>query len=142
MITLLQSDLRKLLRARYPGATIVLLDTDYNVSTDAAFEQFKGELWNLLLVAYGDKWETFFDCDNFTLEAMALAYRKHYLARKAGKGSAQSLAFGMVCYTEGSHAMAWRVKPDLSITEFEPQNRSELQLTPSQCASAWLVFAS
>lgn len=141
MLKLTQSELRQLLKKRYPSATIILLDVDYNVGTDAAFDVFCHELWTKLLAEYGDKWETFFDCDNFALEAIVLAYRKHYLARKAGKGSAQSFAFGIVCYTEGSHALNWRVLPDLSVTEFEPQTRKQLQLTPSQCNSAWFVFA-
>lgn len=140
MITLTQSEYRAILKARYPNAYIVLLDSSYNIPTDLAIETFRDELADHLRGAYGDKWESFFDCDNFSLEAIVLAYRKHYLARKAGAGSAESVTIGLLCYTLGSHALTFRLQPDRSVTEFEPQNRRDVLLTKLQCESAWLVF--
>lgn len=141
-------DLRAILAERYPFAYSVVLDADYNVPSAAGIEKFNDELRAHLFKEYGDKWETFFDCDNFALEAMALACRKHWISRRAGNGSAQGIALGIFCYRlkptdlASGHCAAFWIDSDRVIHEFEPQNRQPLALTPEQCATVFFCFCS
>lgn len=144
MILLPASQLRAILRVRYTSAAIFIADGDYNIPTDESFKAYLEELRSELLEKYGDRWRDFFDCDNFALEARALANRKHYLARIGGHGSAQGVALGSVAFladptdAKSGHEVNWRITPRLEIEEFEPQTRrNPLNLTAKQCASAW-----
>jgi hypothetical protein len=139
-------DLHEILLARYPGAARFILDRDYNVPTDAAFALFKQELADDLLAKFGGQWQEFFDCENFALEALTLAARKHWQARRDGRGNAQGVAIGLLCFLQrpfdgaSGHCLNFRVHPDRTVTEFEPQDRRDLTLTPEQCESAFLAL--
>jgi hypothetical protein len=134
------SELMMLLRQRYPSAYIRPLDADYNIPTEDAFNSYLKELGHRLFELYGDKWQTYFDCENFTLEALTLAYRKHWIARQANKGSAESVAIGAITIDSLGHALCFRLDPSKRIREFEPQNRQPVNLTSDQCASVSLVL--
>jgi hypothetical protein len=148
-ITLTNAELRAILAARYPFAFGLVLDSDYNIPTDASFSTFCDELAAELLAKYGDRWRDFFDCDNFALEALVLACRKHWIARyQNNHGNAQGVAIGVLGYltrpddgTSG-HCIALRVDDQRQVREFEPQNRQPLPLTPEQCASAFFYLVS
>lgn len=139
-------EVRQLLRTRYPDALWMPLEADYDVPTERAFDIFRDEFGRHMLSLCGDKWFDFYDCNRFALEAMSYANIKHMLARRAGQGQSQGVGFFMLCFqlrpgdpTSG-HAINTRIRPDRSVMEFEPQNRKDLPLTQSQCASAWLLF--
>jgi hypothetical protein len=142
------SELRAILSARYPFAYLAILDADYTVPSVAGIGQFNNELASHLFSQYGDKWQEYFDCDNFGLEAVTLACRKHWVARQAGHGSAQGIAFGLLCYRQipadlsSGHCINWWLDADKQIHEIEPQTRQPLTLTPEQCATASLCFCS
>lgn len=139
---------RGLLQARYPFAQIQVFDADYNVPTEEAVEVYKRELTQHLFDLYGGKWQEYFDCDNFSLEAICLAYRKHWVARQAGKGNAQGVAFGLLCFRtvpadlRTGHCICFRIDRNRNIIEWEPQNRLNTPLTPEQCATVWFAFLS
>lgn len=135
--------LRELVRTRYPYAFIAAFDADYNIPTDESFLLFLKELSRRLFELYGDKWQEYFDCDNFVLEALALASRKHWTARQNNTGSAQGVSIGGIVVTSLKHALCVRVRSTadgLALEEFEPQNRQSVHLTPDQCASVSVVF--
>lgn len=142
------SELVALLRARYPYAVHNIFDASFNIPTEASFGAFRDELRDHFRRTVGDKWEEFFDCDNFAFAALAFAGLKHLTARKAGHGSAQGVAFGVVCFhtTPGdrstAHAVNVRLRPDKTFIEFEPQTRLDLVLTKPQCDSAWFTLWS
>jgi hypothetical protein len=145
-LTLSESEVRAIIAERYPYSYSVVLDSTYNVPTQAAIEKFNSELGAHLLREYGDKWQTFFDCENFSLEAVVLSCRKHWIARRAGNGSAQGVALGLLCYrlkpgdvTSGHCACFW-IDAERTIHEFEPQNRQVLPLTDEQRATVFFVF--
>lgn len=136
-----------LLRQRYPYAMILPpVDTDYNIPTEESFEVYKKELGALLFDQFGDKWQTFFDCDKITLTALAFAYRKHFIARYAGKGSAEGLAMGFIRLTltpgdlTTNHQTCFRIDGSKKVREWEPQNRVEYNLTQQQCDCVSLVY--
>lgn len=145
-LLLSSTDLADILRMRYPFAQVWVLDKDYNVPTQAAVNVYFKELASVLFETYGDKWREFFDCDNFTMEAITLAYRKHFLARFAGKGNAQGVAIGLLVFRTvptdllTGHCIAFWVDGDKQVHEFEPQNRLANPLTPAQCLSASLCL--
>ena len=145
-LTLSALDLRALLAARYPFAALITLDGTYNVPTPDAIEVFNRELAAHLFEQYGDKWQTYFDCDNFALEAVVLACRKHFVARQAGSGTAEGIALGLLGFqlTPGNpasgHCICFWIDAEKQIHEFEPQNRHPLPLTPAQCASTFFVL--
>lgn len=148
VVSISSSELWRMLKHRYPFASVFVADGSYNVPTETAFDGFRSELANHLLELYGDKWHEYFDCDNFALEALALANRKHYVARREGRGTAQGVAFGQLAFLQdpadprSGHAINVRLTPDLRLVEFEPQTRKDLTLTPEQCSSASLVYFS
>ena len=129
-----------LLRQRYPNAYIRPLDADYNIPSEESFDVYLKELGRRLFELYGDKWQTYFDCENFVLEALTLAYRKHWLAYRNGEGSAQGVAIGLVIVDSLQHALCFRLDSNKRIREFEPQTRETLTLTETQCASVSLVL--
>jgi len=141
-------ELTAILRGRYPNAFLRVLDQDYNVPTQAAVDNYMKELSSHLFDLYGDKWETYFDCDNFSLEAITLAYRKHFISRFRGNGNAEGIAFGLLTFTikpfdfATNHCIAFWVDGDRNVREFEPQNRLPLPLNPLQCATASFAFVS
>lgn len=144
-----QAELRDILAAKFPFAFGMCLDSNYNVPTAASIDVFNRELGAKLLEDYGDKWKEFFDCDNFALEAIVLAYRKHWRARYFdGKGSAQGVAVGLLCFRQNpndinsGHCVAFWVDSEKTVHVFEPQNRQPLALTIDQCASAFFYFVS
>ena len=145
-LTLSALELRVLLAARYPFAHLITLDASYNVPAADAIDAFNRQLAAHLFDQYGDKWQTYFDCDNFALEGVVLACRKHFIARQAGSGSAEGIALGLLGFqlTPGNpasgHAINFWVDAKKQIHEFDPQNRHPLPLTPAQCASAFFVF--
>ncbi len=140
------NELARIARARYPGAYIRCLDADYNIPTDESFGVFCKELARELFEKYGDKWREYFDCDNFTFDALALAYRKHFVARWNNVGSAQGVALGLLCFRvkpddwQTGHCIVTRLTPSRQLEEFEPQNRQTYPLTSLQCASADLCL--
>ncbi len=145
---LTDADLRTILARRFPLATGIALDRDYNVPTDSAIATFYKEFAAELFDKYGDRWQEYFDCDNFALEALALACRKHWIARYAGNGSAQGIALGILCYRidpanpNSGHCVNWYIGTDRQVHVFEPQTRQPLALTTDQCASAFFWFCS
>lgn len=148
VLNLPASELRAVMAARFPFAYGVVLDTDYNVPTPEAVDIFRKELGALLLEYYGDKWQSFFDCDNFGLEAMTLACRKHFIARRAGGGDAQGVAWGLLGYKtdptdiNSGHLVSVWIDAEKNVHVFEPQNRTDLTLNDDQCASAFFYFFS
>lgn len=145
-LTLTALELRLLLAARYPAAYLAVLDGTYHVPAAEAIETFNRELAAHLFEQYGDKWQTFFDCENFALEAVVLACRKHFIARQSGNGTAEGIALGLLCFQQipgdatSGHCICFWIDADRQIHEFEPQNRQPLPLTPAQCASAFFVL--
>lgn len=146
LLTIPGVELAAIARSRYPFAYVRTLDTDYNVPTEDAFSRFTGALGSRQLSKFGDKWREFFDCDNFTFEAVALAQEWHFLARMRAEGNAQGVALGLLCFnvrpvdfTTG-HCIAVRLNAARQLVEFEPQNRQPLPLTSDQCRSASLCL--
>lgn len=145
-LTLTAAELRAILAAKYPAAHCVILDATYNVPTADAIAVFNRELSAHLFEQYGDRWQSYFDCDNFALEAVVLACRKHFVARQAGNGSAEGIALGLLGFlqTPGDpttgHCICFWVDSEKQVHEFEPQNRQPLPLSPAQCASAFFCF--
>jgi hypothetical protein len=147
-LTLTASELRGIMATQFPFAYGAVFDGDYNVPSIGGVDVFRKELGALLLDYYGDKWETFFDCDNFGLEAITLACRKHWIARKEGGGNAQGIAWGILGFklipedpTSGHLVSVW-VDAEKKVHVFEPQNRKDLVLTENQCASAFFYLFS
>jgi len=136
------NELYLILRTRYPNAYIRLLDGTYNIPTEDSFKEYLKELGRHLFALYGDKWQEYFDCDNFTLEAIALAYRKHWIARQENKGNAQGVTIGAIVVDGLKHALNVRVKGDKSVEEWEPQTKQPVILSSAQCASVSLVLFS
>lgn len=143
MIVLQTDELLRLLRARYPFAFIRPMEASYNVISDESFDSFRTEFANHMVSVCGNQWYEFYDCNRFAFEAYTYSARKHYVARLNGHGVAQGVAFGTLSFLQdpfdysSGHCINWRVRPDLTIREFEPQTRRDLTLTPAQCASAW-----
>lgn len=136
------AELGLILRQRYPFAMqMPPLDASYNIPTEDSFDLFRKELWSTL-----QEWSDFWDCDDFALDAMVLAHKWHRLARRAGKGNAQSAAFGFLIYRidpanlATTHAVNWRLDGNKRVREFEPQRTTDLTFTHSQCESVSLVF--
>jgi len=134
-----------ILGVKFQNAKGFVLDKDYNVPSDASILPYLAELREELFAKYGDKWQDYFDCDNYALEAIALAYRKHFIARQAGNGSAQGVAVGLLCYhptpTTG-HCVNFWIDAENEVNIFEPQTRQPIVLTNEQCASAFFYFVS
>lgn len=139
-------DMRSILAARYPRAAIFVLDASYNVPTDAAFDAFRDEFAAHMREVCGDRWQEYFDCNRFAFEAFVFANRKHWLARYAGRGTAQGVGIGVVCFRQNpsdltsGHCINWRIRPNKSLVEHEPQTRKDIELSRQQCETAWLVL--
>jgi hypothetical protein len=147
-LTLTAVELREIMAMRFPFANGIPLDRDYNVPSETAITTYFKELASELFDKYGDRWQEYFDCDNFSIEALALACRKHWIARYAGNGSAQGIALGILCYRldpanpSSGHCVNWYIGTDRQVHVFEPQTRQPLALTTDQCASAFFWFCS
>jgi hypothetical protein len=142
-----QAEILAILSARYPVALLDCPDASYNVPSSGSMDRYLQELADWLKSAYGDQWADYHDCDNFALTALELANRKHYLARKAGRGSAQGIAIFMINFRPGAagtgyHRVNLWIDSVGRIHEFEPQNRLPLVLDLTQCLSVSRVLAA
>lgn len=89
----------------FPAARVISVsDATYNVVTEGAVKRFLQELTAALWEEGITAWHPFFDCDNFALEAWALACRKHRAAGMAGMPVAEGVAFGVYSFNVNGEA--------------------------------------
>lgn len=96
----------ELLRKDFPGAQVVLQDNSYNVVTEESVVSFASELREDLR-ANGYHYSRRWDCDDFALQALALARRKHAEAARQGfVGLAEGPLVGLLHFdcSGGAHA--------------------------------------
>jgi hypothetical protein len=127
-------DLRARLLERYPlsWASAQILDATFDAVPMGDVATFSAELGAKLFEDLPSGWQTWEDCDNFAHEAQGLACRKHFIARYAGAGGGEGVAFGQISYTRdigGAHRINVFLGDDGALHEYEPQSRREITLS-------------
>lgn len=144
-MTISASEVRRILRHRYPNASIYVLDEEYELPERAEIFKLYTKFQNALRLHKLLKWtKLIWDCDNF-----AWNFKGGVAGHRATKGSGKEIAVGFLCYFIGGekgrgHAInnaIWRNGVGSRIREIEPQPNGGIQgLTLEERESAWLVI--
>ena len=133
-------DLRARLLERYPLSYLnaQILDATFEPLPLADLATFGDELATQLWCDLPDGWKDYSDCDNFAMEAQALACRKHFQARHQFTGKGEGVAFGQITYTRdagGIHRINVLLGDDGDLHEYEPQQQRVVTLSPAERAT-------
>lgn len=144
-MTISGAEVHRILRHRYPNATVYVLDEWYTVPEKSEVQTLYTKFQRALKIHRLLKWVTdVFDCDNF-----AWNFKGATNAHKAATGADKEYPIGFLCYMihgdkNQPHAInnaIWRDGNGNLIREIEPQPRGGIKsLSKRERESAWLVI--